>query len=98
MDIELQLTAFGCEIAGIAGNAEDAVRLSAAAAPDLILMDVQLRAGLDGCAAARQRNQSVRLFDQALPAGRVALRGVCRAGASWNRVDPILPGSATASS
>jgi CheY-like chemotaxis protein len=50
MDVEMQLLAFGYEVAGIARTGKEALRLAESAHPDLVLMDVQLRGALDGIA------------------------------------------------
>jgi CheY-like chemotaxis protein len=54
MDVEMQLLAFGYEVAGIARTGKEALRLAESAHPDLVLMDVQLRGALDGIATAEQ--------------------------------------------
>jgi len=53
LDIEQTLKIIGYDVAGIAGNADDAVLKAAEKQPDLILMDIQLRRGGDGIEAAR---------------------------------------------
>ena len=52
------LTRLGYEITGIAETGEEAIALAASTQPDLALMDVRLRGGLDGIdAAARIKEQ-----------------------------------------
>jgi len=50
--IEKRLKALGYAVAGSAGSGEDAVRLATELNPDLILMDINLGAGIDGVEAA----------------------------------------------
>lgn len=54
MDMEMQLAAFGYEVAGIASTGKEALQLTEATCPDLILMDIQLRGPLDGFATATE--------------------------------------------
>ncbi|MGW1160300.1 response regulator [Streptomyces sp. NPDC002519] len=44
----------GIEVVGEAGNGEEAVALAAKLAPDVVLMDLQLGAGMDGIQATRR--------------------------------------------
>jgi AmiR/NasT family two-component response regulator len=53
-DIAAHLRQLGHEVVGIVDNGEDAVRQAFALTPDAVLMDVQLRGGMDGTEAARQ--------------------------------------------
>jgi CheY-like chemotaxis protein len=46
------LARLGCEVCGMAAGAADAIRLAGERRPDLVLMDVRLRRGGDGIAAA----------------------------------------------
>jgi len=48
------LDKLGYEIAGTAATGEDAVALALAQVPDIILMDIHLRGGMDGIEAARR--------------------------------------------
>ncbi|WP_077037751.1 EAL domain-containing protein [Pelomonas sp. KK5] len=54
LDLQLDLEQLGFEVAGIAGNVDDAVRMAAALQPDLVLMDIHLDGGGDGIDAARR--------------------------------------------
>lgn len=51
-DIQAQLEAFDYEVAATAGSGEQALRLAAAIAPDLVLMDIKLRGELNGVQVA----------------------------------------------
>lgn len=53
-DIADHLRKLGYNVVGVIDNGEDAVRQAFALMPDLVLMDVQLRGGMDGTEAARQ--------------------------------------------
>ncbi len=53
-DIEGHLLDLGYRVAGIATNAEDALRAAREHAPDLVLMDINLRGSVDGTEVARQ--------------------------------------------
>lgn len=55
--IETQLRAIGYEVAGSARTGEEAVRLAADLCPSLILMDINLGAGMDGIQAASTINK-----------------------------------------
>jgi len=52
-DIATQVVALGYRVAGIAFSGEQAISLAEELAPDLVVMDIQLGAGMDGIAAAR---------------------------------------------
>ncbi|MBV9762392.1 MAG: response regulator [Acidobacteriaceae bacterium] len=52
MDMELQLTAFGYQVTGIATTGPEALRLAETTSPDLVVMDVQLNGALDGISTA----------------------------------------------
>jgi signal transduction histidine kinase len=52
-DIATQILALGYEVAGMASSGEQAVALAEELAPDLVVMDIQLGAAMDGIAAAR---------------------------------------------
>lgn len=54
LHIAHSLERLGYRIAGRARNAEDAVRLAAELAPDVVLMDIHLEGALDGVEAARR--------------------------------------------
>ena len=51
-DLQDQLQALGYAVAAQASTGEQAVQLAATLAPDLVLMDIKLGAGMDGIAAA----------------------------------------------
>lgn len=53
-DIAGHLRNLGYNVVGVVDNGEEAVRQAFALMPDLVLMDVQLRGGMDGTEAARQ--------------------------------------------
>jgi PAS domain S-box-containing protein len=52
VDIQDRLDALGYEVAGHAATGEDAVLLAHKELPDLVLMDIMLRGGMDGVEAA----------------------------------------------
>lgn len=54
MDISAMLRGLGYEIEGPASTGEEAVRLAESERPDLVLMDIMLRGGMDGVEAARR--------------------------------------------
>jgi diguanylate cyclase (GGDEF)-like protein/PAS domain S-box-containing protein len=51
-DIQVLLESLGYEVAGHSGRGEDAIALTTATRPDLVLMDIQLAGSIDGIAAA----------------------------------------------
>ena len=51
-DLQDQLQALGYAVAAQASTGEQAVQLAGTLAPDLVLMDIKLGAGMDGIAAA----------------------------------------------
>ena len=51
-DLQSRLESFGYEVVGIAVSGEQAIRLAAETAPDLVLMDIQLRGQRDGIQVA----------------------------------------------
>jgi CheY-like chemotaxis protein len=53
-DIAQQLRKLGYEVVAVIDNGEEAVKQAFALGPDLVLMDVGLRGGMDGTEAARQ--------------------------------------------
>ncbi len=53
-DIEGHLLDLGYQVAGVAINADDALRAAREQSPDLVLMDIQLRGSIDGTEVARQ--------------------------------------------
>ncbi|MBN1533595.1 MAG: PAS domain S-box protein [Spirochaetes bacterium] len=54
LDLERTLTRLGFDVAGIAGNGEEAVEKAGRLIPDLILMDILFRGGIDGIDAATE--------------------------------------------
>jgi two-component system, cell cycle sensor histidine kinase and response regulator CckA len=52
MDISARLRALGYEVAGPASTGEEAIRAAVSSRPDLVLMDIMLRGGMDGVEAA----------------------------------------------
>ncbi|QUD86710.1 response regulator [Phenylobacterium montanum] len=59
MTLEALVEDFGHEVCGVASTGEDGVRQALAAQPDVILMDINLGAGIDGIEAARQARASL---------------------------------------
>jgi two-component system cell cycle sensor histidine kinase/response regulator CckA len=53
MDISVRLRALGYEVVGPASTGAEALGLAEASRPDLVLMDIMLRSGMDGVEAAR---------------------------------------------
>jgi CheY-like chemotaxis protein len=64
MDMEMQLTAFGYEVTGIAASGKEALRLADKTKPDLVVMDINLRGTLDGfrTAAELQKTRKVAII------------------------------------
>lgn len=54
LDLREQLSDMGYRVVGVAGTADEAVRLAQVEKPDLILMDIVLRGAGDGISAAEQ--------------------------------------------
>lgn len=54
MDISVRLRALGYEVVGPASTGVEALEIAEASRPDLVLMDVMLRGGMDGIEAARR--------------------------------------------
>lgn len=54
MDISVMLRGLGYEVEGPASTGEEAVELAERERPDLVLMDIMLRGGMDGVEAARR--------------------------------------------
>jgi two-component system cell cycle sensor histidine kinase/response regulator CckA len=54
MDISVRLRALGYEVVGPASTGADALELAEATRPDLVLMDIMLRGGMDGVEAAQR--------------------------------------------
>lgn len=57
-DIQARLTRMGYEVIGTAARGEDAIEMAHQGAPDLILMDINLRGKMDGIEAAAKINQT----------------------------------------
>lgn len=53
-DLSNLIDRLGHIVVGVAGNATDALQITAAEKPDLILMDIHLQGGMDGAAAATE--------------------------------------------
>jgi PAS domain S-box-containing protein/putative nucleotidyltransferase with HDIG domain len=60
-DIDNMATSLGYEVCGIASSGEDAVAMAARLRPDLILMDVIIKGGLDGISAAEKIWETYRI-------------------------------------
>jgi PAS domain S-box-containing protein len=54
MDISVRLRALGYEVVGPAATGAEALEIAEASRPDLVLMDIMLRGGMDGVEAARR--------------------------------------------
>jgi DNA-binding NarL/FixJ family response regulator len=52
LDLRRELTTAGFEVVGMAGSAEEAVRLAERERPEAVLMDIRLRTARDGVDAA----------------------------------------------
>jgi signal transduction histidine kinase/DNA-binding NarL/FixJ family response regulator len=61
LDLQSSLEHLGYEVVGTAGTGEDAVRIAERDTPDLVLMDIQLRGGMDGTAAADEIRRRFRI-------------------------------------
>jgi AmiR/NasT family two-component response regulator len=61
VDLQRRLRRMGCEIVGIAGSGEEALRLATALKPELVLMDINLHGGIDGTQAAQQLHAQLQL-------------------------------------
>lgn len=60
-DIDNMATSLGYEVCGIASSGEEAVAMAARLRPDLILMDVIIKGGLDGISAAERIWETYRI-------------------------------------
>jgi PAS domain S-box-containing protein/putative nucleotidyltransferase with HDIG domain len=60
-DIDNMATSLGYEVCGIASSGEEAVAMAARLRPDLILMDVIIKGGLDGISAAEKIWETYRI-------------------------------------
>lgn len=56
-DIQARLVRMGYEVVGAASKGEEAIQLAAVTAPDLVLMDINLRGEMDGIEAAVKINE-----------------------------------------
>ena len=54
MDLEEQLAGIGLEIAGVALSGEEALEIVEIVSPDLVLMDISLKRGMDGVELASE--------------------------------------------
>jgi two-component system cell cycle sensor histidine kinase/response regulator CckA len=54
MDISVRLRALGYEVVGSAATGAEALEIAEATRPDLVLMDIMLRGGMDGVEAAQR--------------------------------------------
>jgi CheY-like chemotaxis protein len=54
LDIKSCLEDLGYDVLGVTDRADEALKLAAAARPDLVLMDIRLKGEMDGIAAAEQ--------------------------------------------
>lgn len=61
LSIKTALTKAGYEVPGLAASGEDAVRLSAEVAPDLVIMDIRLEGKMDGIEAADRIRESLHI-------------------------------------
>lgn len=59
LDIQSALARLDYQVAGVATTGARALELAAAAAPDLVLMDIRLEGGMDGAEAALRISQAV---------------------------------------
>jgi len=53
-ELQARIAAFGHEVAGVAGSAEQALALAAQNPPDLVIMDIHLRGAMDGIQVAER--------------------------------------------
>lgn len=60
-DIKDALVKLGYEVAASASTGDEAVRLASELSPDLILMDIMLKGGMDGISAATAINENKRI-------------------------------------
>ena len=70
-DLEWKLTNLGCDVTGIAASGEEALAMVDREQPDIVLMDIQLRGGMNGLEAAKRihRGKGARIiFVTAFPA------------------------------
>jgi CheY-like chemotaxis protein len=54
MSIQKELEHFGYKVSGVASTAKEAVEKASETKPDLVLMDIHLKGGVDGVDAAQQ--------------------------------------------
>ncbi len=54
LDLQVTLTALGHAVVGIAGTCEEALQLAEYHRPDIVLMDYNLKGGLNGATTARE--------------------------------------------
>jgi PAS domain S-box-containing protein len=60
-DLEIRLICMGYEVSGIAASGSEAIGLASSSAPDLVLMDIVLRGGIDGIEAAAEIRKRLRI-------------------------------------
>lgn len=53
-DLQMRVRHLGHEVAGVATNGEEAIRKAMEMRPDLLLLDIQLKDGIDGIAVAKR--------------------------------------------
>jgi CheY-like chemotaxis protein len=53
-ELQSRIEGFGYEVAGVAGSADQALTLVAQGGPDLVVMDIHIRGGVDGIELAEQ--------------------------------------------
>ena len=61
MDLVGGLTGLGYEALGVARSGSEAVRMTEQSAPDLVLIDAQMKGALDGMAAGREIHRTARI-------------------------------------
>ena len=67
MDLAQRLESYGYVVTGIAASSDQAIELFDSTGPDLVMMDIVIRGGMDGVETAarlRERNIIVRHFRQ----------------------------------
>jgi YesN/AraC family two-component response regulator len=67
--LSLVLRRLGYEVAAIVDNGEDAIKMTFALIPDLVLMDIGLRGPMDGAEAARQIRLTLKKARECEPYG-----------------------------
>jgi CheY-like chemotaxis protein len=85
LDIRYQLEELGYVVAGVASSGEEAISKAAQLEPDLVLMDLRLKGGMDGFEAA----QKIR-SDRAVPVIYLTAQNIGNDG-SQEPLQPCLP-------